>query len=1153
MEQFYYIFKSPLLFCITFLLISPHLNAQEWQYPGIVGVNKQMGHAAFVPHADMLSARSFEREKSAFFQSLNGQWKFRWAKSPNSIPPGFYATEYVDTAWQGISVPSNWQLEGNYDKPIYSNIKHPFEAIPPFVPIDNNPTGCYRTTFTIPNSWSNQEIYLHFEGVQSAFYLWINGQQVGYSQGSMTPAEFNITPFIKEGENLLAAEVIRWSDGSYLEDQDFWRMSGIYRDVFLYATPKIHIRDFAVITDLDTQYKDAELKINLNLENWSDTFADSQKVHLKLFEPDSQLAILDTIISLDTIEQTNELGSALWKQFSFPISAPQKWSAENPYLYSLFITLLDEKNQTVEVISHKVGFREIEIRNGQLLVNGKAIYLKGVNRHEFDPDHGRTISKASMIHDIKLMKQHNINSVRTSHYPNDPIWYELCDEYGLYVMDEANIESHELWEKGIYLAQDSIWQWAFVDRGQSMVLRDRNYASIIMWSLGNETGMGENFQLMATAIKLNDPTRPIHYESRNPAYAHSLPAFDIISNMYASETQMLDLAAKDTTRPIILCEYAHAMGNSLGNLQEYWDLIESHPRMQGGFIWDWVDQGLRKRTEKGEEYFAYGGDFGDKPNDGNFCINGLVFPDRKVQPEIFEAKKIFQYIKVKAKDLKKGHIEIQNTYDFINLDFLELTWELTANGWMLQHGKIEDLDIAAGQTKVLNLPITHPELKPGLEYLLKVSFRLKENTSWANAGHEVAWEQFTMPYKVPAKNYLPLAEIPNLKVEKDKAYIRVSGKDFSYTFDRTSGMMSSLSFQEKEFLKGTFKPNVWRAPIDNDEGGGTHSFAHQWKTAGFDSLKYEVMSIDVEQIRPSIAKVRIHANLNGKTGFITYEACYTIFGTADIILENTFIPQGEMPVLPKIGMSLQVDPGLSQLVWYGKGPHESYWDRKHGAAIGLYNGSVREQYVPYINPTENGNKSDVRYASLSNITGLGLLVQGYPLLNVSAHHYTLENLTQAKHTYDLEEAEYITFNVDFQQAGLGGDDSWNPRTHEKYQLSPRPYTYSFRLRPIQELDESFILKELPLPVQPTIITQYGVSSDRIMVKFESPKSGASIFYTLNKDINAKDALIKYTEPFEITEPTEIQAFTYEPGYGKSGVMKASFLQEEQIEETKDLE
>lgn len=1036
---------------------SSFVNAQQpdWANPAVIGLNKEKVHATLIPYDDEKTALQFDRTQSANFKLLNDTWKFKWVKSPSEVPSDFFQPTVSTQDWDNIPVPSNWQVYGqannkNWDVPIYTNIKHPFKADPPNVPTEYNPVGLYRTNFSIPDNWKGKQVFLHFAGAQSAIYVWINGKKVGYSEDSMTPAEFDVTTYLQPGENTLAAEVIRWSDGSYLEDQDFWRISGIFRDVFLFATPPVHIRDFYVVTDLDEEYKNATLEVRANIKNYTAKELKQHQLKVSLYDQSGSLVFTQTQqtpsirMNEDVVIQLNGL-----------VENPEKWSAEIPNLYKLSLQLIDPKGNVLEVESAKIGFREVVVKNGQLLLNGKAIELKGTNRHEFDPAKGRVVSRDLMIKDIELMKRHNINAVRTSHYPNDPKWYELCDEYGLYLIDEANLESHELWSK---LAKDPDWEKAFLARGRALVERDKNHPSVIIWSLGNETGFGPNFVSMGALVRELDPTRPIHYEPSEKETSGNLAipsSFDIISNMYASTDTMIKLHEQNPNQPIILCEYAHAMGNSVGNLKEYWDVIEKYPRMQGAFIWDWVDQGLYKKATDGTKYFAYGGDYGDKPNDANFCINGLVFADRTLQPEIYEVKKVYQFVKVQPLDIIAGKVNVLNRYDFQNLDFLNLKWQLTANGQVLQEGVMDDLSVEPRQSKQVAIPFKQPEIKPGTEYLLNLSFTLKDKTAWADKGYELAWAQFNVPYPLPALPVVKTDNMSTIKLSKPKTGIEVKGNNFLIVFDKGLGTMKSFVFKGKELLVQGPQPNVWRAPTDNDDGGGDRSFGHQWREAGLDSMLIQPVSLTATQLSTHTVRVTVKNIMKGKTGSIAYEGVYTIFGNADVMLENTYRPQGELPVLPRIGWQLQLPAEFNQLTWYGKGPHETYWDRKHGAKVGLYKGSVEEQYVPYVLPQENGNKTDVRWMSLTNKQGLGLLAVGYPHLNMSAHQYTIANLDKAKHTYEVKSSDAVTLNLDYQQMGVGGDDTWNPRTHPEYQLPPKVYSYTLRLRPV-DLDQNNI-------------------------------------------------------------------------------------------------
>jgi beta-galactosidase len=1029
----------------------------DWVNEQILEKNKERGHATLIPYNNELNAIEGNLSSSSNYLSLNGKWNFHFTENPSKSEIDFYRNDFNISDWNEIIVPGSWQLQG-YDIPIYTNVNYPFRPVnPPYIPNDFNPVGCYKKIFEIPSEWKNRQVFLHFDGVKSAFYVWINGIEIGYSQGSATPAEFNITKYLNKGSNTVSVKVFRWSDGSYLEDQDAWRLSGIYRDVYLYSTPNIHIRDFFIKTELDKQYDNAILDIKLNIRNYDRAKNRSCNVAFSLSNSEGQI-VFDGLDKNIIIEKDEEKII----RFNQPINNPSKWSAESPNLYTLILRLKDERNDIIEIESAKIGFRQVEIKNGQLLVNGKAITIKGVNRHEHDPDFGRTVSKDVMIQDIKLMKQFNINAVRTSHYPNCPLWYKLCDEYGIYLIDEANIETHELWSK---LSIDTKWKKAFVDRAQRMVERDKNHPSVIIWSLGNEAGYGENHEAMSDWIRNYDPTRPIHYEATDPGYSSEPSHFDIIANMYPSVEKMINFTKNYPDRPVIICEYAHAMGNSVGNLKDYWDAIEEYPRLQGAFIWDWVDQGLRQKTEEGIEWYAYGGDFGESVTDGNFCINGLVFPDRRVQPELFEVKKIYQFVKIDSIDLLNGKIKITNNYDFLNLNNFEMFWNIVSDGKILQQGRFGKLDINPMENKIIRVPYSKPELVPGTEYWLNISFKLSESTNWVERGHEIAWEQFKLPFKNQSCELLSVDKMSEMKINKKNKIIEIQGNDFSIKFDKNVGTITSYEYLNNNILYTGPLPNFWRAPTDNDAGGDERSFAHRWLEAGLDKLKIEIVDFSVIQIRPQVIIIKVKIDVIAETGRIKTHSTYTVFGNGDVHMDNEMDVGKNLPPLPKVGMQIKIPKNYDSFTWYGRGPHESYWDRKHGARVGIYSGKVAEQYVPYIMPQENGNKSDVRWACLTNEKNIGLLIKAGSSLNVSVHHYSVENLTNAKHTHEVKESDQITWNLDYQQMGLGGDDSWNPRTHDEYLLKPGKYKYSFRMSPVYgEMHEIIknTKKEIPL-------------------------------------------------------------------------------------------
>jgi len=1041
---------------IIFLSIIFNVIAEEnsdWENERVICRNKEPGHTNIIPFDTEKKAINGLFDESDFYISMNGKWDFSWFKNPEEAQMNESSKE---NQWKPIEVPGSWQLQG-YDIPIYTNVKYPFRPVdPPYIPDDYNPVGIYKRFFQIPKNWDGRQVFLHFDGVKSAFYLWINGKEVGYSQGSATPAEFNITRFLQDGQNHIKVKVFRWSDGSYLEDQDAWRLSGIYRDVYLFSTPEVHIRDFFVRTDFDDELKNADLRVRIKVKNYSETNFNKNKLEFSLYDSEHRPVIpsLEKTIHVVALAEKELLLSQL-------VQSPLKWSAETPHLYTLILRLKNSENNPVEIMGVKIGFRKVEIKNGQLLVNGKAVTIKGVNRHEHDPDHGRTVSEDLMIQDIKLMKQFNINAVRTSHYPNTPRWYSLCDEYGLYLIDEANIETHEIWSQ---ISKDPNWKEAYIDRAKRMIERDKNHPSVIIWSLGNEAGYVSNHEAMADWIRSYDPSRPIHYEATDPGYSSEPSHFDIIANMYPSVEKMVRFTEKYPDRPVIICEYAHAMGNSVGNLKDYWDAIEKYPRLQGAFIWDWVDQGLRQKTEDGIEYFAYGGDFGESITDGNFCINGVVSPDRSVQPELYEVKKVYQYVKIMPVDVLKGQFEITNQYDFLNLERFQIAWNLEGDGEVIDGGCLESLNILPLKSKLITVPISRFKAEPDKSYWLKISLRLREKTSWAGAGHVVAWEQFQLPIPENKKEVIKLSGMEKIKLADKEEAIELTGKDFKVVFNKKAGSLDSYRYHEKELLHQGPVPNFWRAPTDNDAGGDERSFESQWIRAGLNNLVTQVKEVTCKQIRPQVVRVVITLEMAAKRGNINHAFSYTIYGNGEILLDNVVIVGTDLPPLPKIGLQMQIPKEFNQFTWFGRGPHESYWDRKTGAPVGLYKGTVQEQYVPYVMPQENGNKSDVRWACLLNQENRGLLVSGTPLMNVSVHNYSLQNLTDAEHTHEVKDSGRITWNLDHLVMGLGGDDSWNPRTHEAYLIDPGTYQYKLRFSPITANIKEVIArikKELP--------------------------------------------------------------------------------------------
>jgi len=1026
----------------------------DWENQAVFNINREAPRAWFVPFQDVKKAGESSLWESSLIQSLNGSWKFHLSQNPGERPKDFYRDDYNAEGWDLIPVPSNWEMQG-YDYPIYTNVKYPHERNPPYMQKHYNPTGSYKTEFSIPDTWDGKEIYLHFGAVSSAMYVWINEKQVGYSEDSKTPAEFNITPYLREGKNSMAVLVYKWSDASYLEDQDFWRMGGISRDVFLMARNRHHIRDFRVTAGLDDSYQDGSFKLEVEVVNMDSDTLPVCRVQAILLN-DKEKVIMDETMPVNLDEGS---GVAIIKR---KFENVKQWSAEIPNLYQLQVLLKDEQDQVIEAFKQDVGFRTVEIRDAKLLVNGQYVYLKGVNLHEHHEKNGHVMDEETMIRDILLMKSHNLNAVRTSHYPQPERWYELCNQYGLYLVDEANIESHGMGYGEGSLAKDSTWMGAHLFRTQNMFERDKNQPSVIIWSLGNEAGNGINFQATYEYLKENDSSRPVQYEQ-----AHVGGNTDIICPMYMSISKMEEYAsgtsrAGKPNRPLIQCEYAHAMGNSVGNLQDYWDLIEKYDVLQGGFIWDWVDQGLVTSNEEGESYWAYGGDFGpdDVPSDGNFCNNGVVNPDRGIKPTLLEVKKVYQHIGFSAGDLTSGIITIQNKYSFLNLDRFSFSWVIRSEGETLHSGTLEGVDLKPGEKMDYNLGYSI-DPQAGKEYFLNLTASLKSSDGLVDAGTVLAQEQFLLPYHVPAGP--DQRAIPALTYTKSKEMITVNGDAFTLKFDPVKGVISNYIFDDQDlFLNGPI-PNFWRAPTDNDFGNNNHNRALVWRKAG---ERREVKKVKVKKEKTGPVSIAVTFILNDLEGeaIADYATLYVINGLGEVTVTNEFTMTGEkLPDLPRFGMNMVMPREFETMTWLGRGPHESYWDRKTGAFVDLYSGSVAEQYWPYLRPQENGNKEDVRWAAITNKEGLGLLFKGLPLIAVSAHHNIMEDFEspertdgrhakgvkpQNRHTVDVKPKDLSSVNIDFKQMGVGGDNSWGARTHTEYRLTEKSYSYSFKIIPV---------------------------------------------------------------------------------------------------------
>jgi beta-galactosidase len=1005
----------------------------DWENPAVFARNTEPPHATLYPQADEQAAIKGRAAESPWVESLRGKWKFRWSKTVDARPKDFFQPSYDVSGWEEIDVPSNWECEG-FDTPLYSNSRYPHPPRPPKIGRLWQPVGSYRRTFEVPKDWDGRQVFLHFGGIMSAGYVWVNGEQVGYHEDSMTPAEFNITKYLKPGENDLAVEVYRWSDGSYLEDQDMWRLSGIYRDVYLVSRPSVYIRDFFVRTEFDDDYRDAKLQLSATVRNLGD--ADGKfSIVAKLFDsqgksvPAGQLEISADVPAGEERTLDDE---------EMDIRSPQHWTAETPNLYRLVLTLKDAEGNELESVSTNVGFREVEIRGDRLLVNGVPVLLRGTNRHEHDPDHGKTLSEESMIQDIKLMKQYNFNSVRTSHYPDDPRWYELCDEYGLYLIDEANLETHELGFGRVNFPGDrEEWFAPCVARMVDMVHRDKNHPSVIFWSLGNEAGGGETFTKMREATLAIDDTRPIHYQNDN-RYA------DVLGIFYPRPSGM-ERSGRDPNikKPIILTEYAHMMGNSGGNFAEYWEVMERYPKFAGAYIWDWVDQGLRRHTGREEEYWAYGGDFGDKPNDTNFCFNGLVDADRNPNPHLHEVKKVQQWVKFAAEDAAAGKIRLTNKYEFQNLDDFELRWKLAADGRELQQGQLPTPKLAPGKSTTLQLPIQLPAEREYRELFLTVELALKEAAPWAPAGHVVAWEQFSVPYASRANKPDTAANAVTIDEGENRASLRVGAT--AYVFDTRRGQLDQIIQAGERLLTRPLEPNYWRALNDNEARGGIDGDAYLWKTA---AANRRLESVKVEQQGPQEATVTVRSRLPVWNAL--YVNTYTVRGDGSLEVAASLECEQDLPELVRFGMQLGLSRSMNRVTWFGRGPRESYWDRKSSAAVGLFENKVSGLHYPYGRPQENGNRTDVRWVRFVDEQGNGVEAQGEPLIDFSAWHYTQDQLERAEHDYELRPSrDTITVNLDWRQRGVGGVDSWGQHALREYTLRGKHFEYKFLLKPVR--------------------------------------------------------------------------------------------------------
>ena len=1026
----------PILIAALAFLLCQSLASQpdpiysDIENPAVVERNKMEGRASFMQTVPDISPP---------FLSLNGPWYFHWSRNPAERPREFYREGYDLVPFSLIEVPGNWQLQG-YDIPIYVN--HPYEFAdprkpftdmrkgpePPRIPRDYNPVGSYRREFELPQSWSGHKVIVHFGAVSSAMYVWVNGKSVGYSQGSKLPAEFDLTSFLRPGKNTIAVEVYRWSDGSYLECQDFWRLSGITRDVYLYPLPRTHIADFTVLSPLSGDLQDGKLELTVDLG--SDHAPEGCTLAVVLKD-----GFREVFSASQPVFFENGKASVY---FSHVVENAKPWNAERPYLYHLSIRLLDEKGELLQNANARVGFRTVSVQNGQLLVNGQPILIKGVNLHEHHPEKGHCMDRNTMLLDLKLMKEHNINAIRTSHYPQPEYFYELCDEYGFYVVDEANIESHGMYYGERSLAKDPAWMEAHMQRTIRMFERDKNHPCVIIWSLGNEMGDGVNTTATANWLRENDPSRPV--QSERAGLGENT---DIYVPMYPEIEHLVEYAQTNPARPLIMCEYAHSMGNSTGNLQEYWDAIEAYPALQGGFIWDWVDQGLLEYTEEGEKYWAYGGDYGppgEMPSDGNFLCNGLVFPDRTPHPALEEVKKVYQHIRFSMPE--PGLVEVFNGYFFIDLDEYTFEWTLLEDGLRVDGGSLALPHVSPQEARKVQIPI--PPLKEGKEYYLRVEAIMLREWGPPPLLKIAAREEFQLSLYHPQE--IAVAQ-GLLEVEESPIAYVIKGADFEVRFDTRDGFLTRYDHAGLSLIDAPMRPNFWRAPTDNDFGNGHPKRTAVWKNAGRDAeLKRMQVSEEAERV---VVETRYHLpGVNGKL-----RVRYEVFASGEIRVQTDLSGlDGDLPEIPRIGWTLRMPLAFDRVNWYGRGPHENYIDRKTSAFVGHYQASVSELYEPYVRPQENGYRCDVRWARFANDAGGGLELAGLPLAGFSAHHNPIDDFdageSRTGHTYDIKPGPHIFINLDYRQMGVGGNDSWGATPLPQYMLMPGDYEWKFVIRPV---------------------------------------------------------------------------------------------------------
>ena len=1016
----------------------------EIENPECLGINKEPAHATLMPYANLKEALAANRHASSFYQNLNGMWKFNWVAWPQMRPVDFYKPSFNVTDWKEIQVPSNWQILG-YGTPYYRGLGYTFRidfpnvmSMPPksyTAYEERNPVGSYRRDFNLPADWKGRQVFMTFDGVDAGFFLWVNGEKVGYSVNSRNAAEFDVTKYVKPGKNMVSVEVYRYTSGSYLEDQDMWRLSGIFRNVAVWSTPQQHIRDLFIKTDLDDEYRNATVEITAKVKNYGTQAAKSYKLTAKLYDGEKAVNTAQSEGVVPALQPGQETSVKL----SFRVTNPEKWTAETPKLYTTVLTLKDG-GKDYEILSARTGFREIEIKGRLFLVNGTPVKLKGVNRHENWPDVGHAVTEAQMVRDLELIKQGNCNLIRTCHYSDNPRWYELCDEYGIFLVAEANVECHGLIGE---LDREPRTKAAIIDRNVANVENFKNHPSVIIWSMGNECGNGSNFRAALSTIKSIDETRPVHYcdfgmGEENPA--------DIESVMYITVDD-LERFAKDTTikKPFFLAEYAHAMFNSMGALGEYNDIFDKYPELLGGTIWEWQDQGIYNKRDTNHPIIAYGGGFGEIPNDGYFIHKGVVFSDRSLKPHYPEMKKAYQWIGISAEDLQKGIIKIHNKYQFINLDGFVGSWTLSENGNEISHGAMNVPNLIPGAEALITIPYKPAKINEESEYFLRISFALAKDQIWAKKGFELASQQFKIPSKTLAAKPEPNPVNPLTLTENDNE-VTVKGTGFTVVFDKVTGTFSSFEKNGVNLLlkDGGPRLHLWRAPHRDDDNWADSS----WVTSGLRELKWTTQTVAYEQKSPSTVTITVNLYAKGKNNFtVNHNVVYTISGDGSIKSENTFSSSNPQQVVARIGVRMLLNKQFDQVSYFGRGPMENYVDRKRGFDVGIYKSTIKEQLTPYEKPMDCGNHEDVRWAKVTTASGNGLMIQSdNTLMQISALPYSDEEMDKVEYRVDLPPSSATVFCISHLTLGVGSAGCGpGPLPQYIVYAAPTSFTYTIRL------------------------------------------------------------------------------------------------------------